>query len=358
MSRILSSNEHTSYLSDLEAFLEGRQNGILDKWSYVNDDKWENLVRAATNQNSSYYLTQVEQPVLFKRAGDISDHVEQCGGVSTLFVRGTGTGEKIVPLVGALNGKLQHVLLFDLSEEFTTKAREHIEHFRPDLTITEINFDFEAPGNGTRSNQNAFGMELGGTLFNISGPDFNQFPKDELKRRLTKFSSQFGKNTRNWALVTQHINPDSAAVIASYNDGPNHDFAINALELASQLPGTEEGLNLKDLFEHVPTCIDLGNGDRVIAHMAQPKFTGTREVTIGGKEFSLSDTFRNSTINSYLPSEQTFKTCAEDVGFVIHQTYYDEDKKIAIHLMEFDTRENVPEHEKNCDRCKPGQFKM
>jgi hypothetical protein len=267
---------------DLDDFLTGKRGGHLDKWSYVDSSKWEALVVAATRRYSPYYLSIVEQPVLFKNAGrlaevvenrkDIVDEYTPKQGVTTLFVRGPGTGEKIVPIVGAINGQLNHVLLFDLSQDFTSIAAHRLSAIRPDLTISEFNFDFEAPQNGSRIHGSSLGLELGATMFNIPNKPDNPFPKENLRNRFARMAAQYGRGQKSWALVTQHINPDAAGVVKCYSDKFNREFALNALALANQIPGTEN-FDPEKLFEHTPTLIELENGNRVVAHMARPKFT-------------------------------------------------------------------------------------
>jgi hypothetical protein len=341
----LSPEQIRQLTNDLDDFFSGRRGGHLDKWSYVDSTKWEALVVAATRRYSPYYLSVVEQPVLFKNAGRLAEVVENRKdiidentpkqGVTTLFVRGPGTGEKIVPIVGAINGQLNHVLLFDLSRDFTSIAAHRLSAIRPDLSISELNFDFEAPQNGSRIHGSSLGLELGATLFNIPNKPDAAFPKEALRERFSRMAGQYGRGQKSWALVTQHINQDASGVVKCYSDKFNREFALNALELANQIPGTEN-FDPSALFEHTPTLIELGNGNRVVAHMARPKFTEPVTFRIGGKEYTIAPDFRNSTINSYLPTEEMFKECAEskDAGFKVIDTYYDEDKKIAIHLME------------------------
>jgi len=320
---------------DLDAFFTGRKSGHLDRWSYVNSKKWEDLVEAAMRGRSPYYLAHIEQPVLFKSAGKISEIVENGDGITTMMVRGPGTGAKIVPIVGAVNGNLKTVILVDLSSEFTKIASDRIHQTRPDLDIFELNFDFEAPQNNARINASCLGLELGGTLFNMDTDQRDRFPREKLQHRLDKMAVQFARRHTNWMMVTQPINADSKDVVASYKDKFNDEFALNALQLARQIPGTED-FDPDALFEHTPTARDLGDGNRVIEHIAKPKFDKAVSFKIGGKKYTLKPDFENSAINSYLASEKTFKECAEasSAGFRVVESYYDDKKRIAVHLME------------------------
>ena len=330
----LSKEEIEQLKIDLDDFLTGKRSGHLDRWSYVDAKKWEKLVTASVNGHSDYFLARDEQPVLQKNAAKIADFIEKRGGASALFVRGTGTGTKLIPLLRELNGSLKTVFLVDLSKEFTDIAGDRVREARPDISdITELNIDFEAPQNGVKIGASCLSLELGGTLFNIQGNPYKKFPEDVLEQRLGKMVAQLGSLKKSWILVTQPISRNVQDVVRSYNDQWNHEFALNALNLAAQIPGTE-GFDPAQLFEHVPTPIALDNGNGVIGHMAKAKFTAPVSFKIGGKRYTLRPDFMNSAINSYIAAEDVFKRAAANANAPVVMSFYDEKRRIALHLME------------------------
>lgn len=328
----LSAKDRKAFRHDLDDFFRGRRSGHLDKWAYRVPQRWESLVRAAMANESPYYLATVELPVLEKNAPDIVQRIkgflEQGHGITTVFERGPGTGEKVVPLIRSLNGSLKSVTFFDIQTAFLEAAADKIEAVRreqnaDDVDVTLIAEDFEEQMSRAVFRSNTLGVELGGTILNISGKPQDPFPKKTLTNRFAKLAGQFHKN--GFFVVTQHVGNGAEDIVSCYSGDHNRNFALGPLDLAAEVFDTED-YDPRVLFTHDSTYT---SHNHLLANLA--KVTKEAKFKIDGTWYEVGPSFENSTVNSYKPNEETFLSCAK--AFLPVATYHDERRRIAIHLL-------------------------
>ena len=339
----LDKRQKRKFKTRLHEFFTGAKRGGLDVFSYEDPKPWEDLVKASMEGKSAYYMTRVEQELLEKKSGEIFDAILADGTkLEALIVRGTGTGEKLVPIIKKANGHLQLAFLFDLSKAFTSITTDRIHSVRPDVNTTEINYDFEAQGQIMTLNFNSLALELGGTFNNIPTIRNTGFPADTMVKRLTRAAGIFSRNKtkQGWLAVTLHTNPDKKKALANYNDPFAHRVALNALYLAEQSLKTE-GFFARD-FAHKPALEEFGDGngligqnivlsDETLARLGDANYN----FKIEGVPYSLTRTFNNASMDSYLPQVEPFAELAAKAGFLFYDSFPSDDKSMTIVLLKF-----------------------
>ena len=204
------------------------------KWFY--DERGSELFDEITRL-PEYYLTDAERSILSERADEIADMLT----VDTLVELGSGTSEKTRLVIDALQsaGKLDHLVVFDYSEEFLRAAAAQLARDYPSVEVHAVVGDFEQldqlPGEGPRLV--AF---LGSTIGNLP-PAVRAAFLSRLSRHLRRDAA---------LLLGLDLVKDVARLEAAYNDSRGVTAAFN-LNLLKVLNRELRADFVPEQFEHV-----------------------------------------------------------------------------------------------------------
>ena len=324
---------------DLDAFFTEERGGHLDWACYLIPQRWADIVRAAERGENDYYLATREAPIHRKTAEKLAEFIQEGHRITSLYVKGPGTGNKLVPYAERLNGGVKAIILEDLELDFLDQASSLMRENCPESVMVKIPIDFERAKGQTQISDNVLSIEPGGTFFNREGLPWKSFPRAGFVRRLKNFTKHF--EGQGYLIITQHINRDTERLKQMYSGEDHSAFIRTPFELAVEHLDTE-GLDL-DMFVHQPRFIEESS---VNAHLFRLRDDIERaEFKIEGKKYTLTQEFLNSVINSYVPTEQTFLDMAKDAGFHRLETFYDDfdrdegsndQNTIAVHVFSYD----------------------
>jgi dimethylhistidine N-methyltransferase len=268
-----------SLAEDVRRGLTSSPKRIPPRWLY--DPKGCDLFEQITTL-PEYYLTRAEREILSVHGPEIA---ARCGA-STLIELGSGTSDKTVSLLDALQeaGTLRRFVAFDVAEPTLSAAVTSLAEAYPDVEISGVVGDFAVhldrlPGGGGRLV--AF---LGSTIGNLT--------VEERTRFLTTMAEQLEPG--EGLLLGIDLVKDPARLLAAYDDhlGVTARFELNVLDVINSSLGANFDL---DRFAYVArwesAAARISMGVRSL--VAQTVTVGALELTISlaegeeiGTEFS------------------------------------------------------------------------
>ena len=307
-------------------FFDRKRGGHLDKYAYVMPHNWENLVKAAQQGRSKYYLArpEIEVPVLEKIAQKENLNRGNGQSITQIFEMGPGTGQKIIPFVQNIQS-LQSGILIDYEMENNHHAHDKIRQIRPDLPLTLIQQDFEAPRSRTRISGNTLGLVLGGTICNMGGmpEEFSQVPSIKLTKRFNNVANFYHEG--GYLIVTID-NGSQNRIMEAYSDIYNNEFVMGTLHLIPQILDTDLNEDkIRRMFKHNPEYYDDLD---MLAHNV--KTSEEISFVIEGRKFTLPPGWYNTPINSFKPSEDQVIQDASIGSFEHVETFPDDQGLIKV----------------------------
>ena len=325
---------------DVFGFFDYKRGGHLDRAAYFHPENWTDIVRASADGRGNYYLADPrrEKEVLERIAALHNSFISNGHSVTSLFEIGAGTGDKIVPFLD--NPKLHSITLIDYEVGLNEAAHDRIRKISPDIPITLLEQDFEAPENPPKISGRVLGMILGGTIANISSlPDINCMEAQEgrsgkfLRGALTRRFHNAARFYFNQGELLVTIDTGSKEQSLQAYQGPEHArFIIGALETIPDLLETDlTKEKIREIFTHEPVIIEPFGRTRAICHTVVCKDGAS--FTIEGRRFNIKGGFRNSVINSFKPTPSQLVASARSAGFRHIDSFDDDDRLLrVVHL--------------------------
>lgn len=331
-------------------YFNGLAQGNLANLCYLRPERWVDLVVAAKEGRVPYYMATIGIETMEKNAKSIAKEIsrfhEGKKKITLLYERGPGTGEKVVPMVEALNGNLKSVILYDLQTDFLRATRENIGRLRKERDLDEVNIttiteDWSSATDNAHC-ANTLGLELGGSVFNIAGNDWDSIAASVTVDTLRSMADQVDSNYENWLIIEQDIGIGSVDPKEekkffeySYSSEENARFCAEPLELFSLLFETE-GYD-PNAFEYRPV---FDPKTRLLSH--NMVVTRPMKFRAEGQEFVLPRGFMNATINSFKPTQEQFLVAAREAEHECIATFHDPNNLTALHLFHrnYESQEN------------------
>ncbi len=221
--------------ADVAAGLTSTPKELPPKWFY--DERGSNLFDEITRL-PEYYPTRCERAILEERAGDVA----RLSGADTLIELGSGTSEKTGLLLDALagEGRLRHIVAFDVSEATLRQAAATLAREYPEAAVRAVVGDFERHLSTLPRGGRRLVAFLGGTIGNLAPKQRAQF-LSEVAGALDPGDS---------LLLGTDLVKDVGRLEAAYDDagGVTADFNRNVLRVVNRELDADF---LPERFDHV-----------------------------------------------------------------------------------------------------------
>lgn len=306
--------EHAEALREL-------QNGLSrpDKWIssiYFYDSRGSVLFDQIT-ELPEYYLTRTEAAIMQAHGADMA---RQIGPDALVIEPGSGAGEKIRLLLGALDNPVAYVPV-EIAREHLSNSAEALARDFPDLEVLPVWADFtrslEIP-EPSRAARHKVVYFPGSTLGN--------FEPDDAVALLRNFASMVGEGGA--ALIGVDLAKKASSIEPAYNDsaGVTAAFNLNMLVHLNRRFGSDfEPEN----FMH-EAFYNPGEG-RVEMHL---KSRREQDVHLGGKTIHIAKGESIHTESSYKYSDERFAVLAERGGFRLVKTWKDPEELFSVRYLE------------------------
>lgn len=298
---------------------------------YFDPEIWTNLVQK-TREGVGHYFAQTEQTLLEDASPAIADIIREIeekehreSGVAMLVEWGPGTGEKVLPVLKAMKS-VKKVVFFDKQKAFTAAAQRNVEKTLANVSVNTQEQDFSQKTVIYAFNASAMAVELGATIFNIEGHPSSNFPAAVLTERLKNLC--INSDRSSWLLISQHLGNGPEDLLRCYEGKHIEDFVRSPLHLVKRVFNIRE-MDPDTDFVYRPVFI---SGSHLFAHYMQSTVRKTYGMNDGTKHY-ITESTKNSPINSYKPPEDIFLDCAARAGLEKVTTFYDQDYVMAIHLL-------------------------
>jgi L-histidine N-alpha-methyltransferase len=171
-----------------------------------------------------YYPTDAERSILSAR----SDEIAAITGAETLIELGSGTSEKTMILIDALDraGTLRRIAPFDVSEEVLRASARIIGTQLPDVTVHAVVGDFHQHLTHVPSDGVCVLAFLGSTIGNF----------EPLQRASFLTEVRAALDDDDWFLLGTDLVKDRGRLVAAYDDaaGVTAAFNLNALTVMNR----------------------------------------------------------------------------------------------------------------------------
>ena len=268
-----------------------------------------------------YYPTRTELSILKERAREIAEKV---GENAVIVEYGSGSGEKIKPILDALKTPSIYIEI-DISKKYLATATERLHHEYPRLKILPIQVDFT--------------QELALPLLQFLkrsgkiGKKFGFFPGSTLGNFDPASASHFLKNVASTLgkggafVVGVDTKKDRAILEAAYNDqaGVTAEFNLNLLRRINE---ELEGNFVLSRFKH--EALYNASQGRMEMHLMS---LINHWVTIGKHKISFQQGERIHTENSYKYSPEEFRSLAMGAGFDVEAIWTDSREYFGVYYL-------------------------
>lgn len=273
-------------------------------------------------QSNGYYVTRNEIALIQK-------HSKQLGSLAsdeTNFVEfGPGpikaVKQKTYPILSATNGFNRYDSI-DICREYAHKSALFIRHSFPYVRTSAINKDFCSDVVLPASNDK-IGLLFGTTIGNIDEKSGYSIPQNtvDFLRKIRRHIDPKGK-----LLITQDTNQDPVSLSQAYGSKISSMFRLNILHrIVRDLKPI--GFN-PDSFTYQG---EWNNQDKYYAGYAVA--TKNQVFFIGKKKYQILAGSRICLFRTYKYSAEMFKTMASLAGFEVQQTLFDEQQRVALHVL-------------------------
>ncbi len=306
--------EHAEALSELQRGLSQPEKWISSIYFY---DSHGSVLFDRITELPEYYLTRTETAVMRAHGADMAREI---GPDALVIEPGSGAGEKIRLLLGALDNPVAYVPI-EIAREHLRNSAEALARDFPELEVLPVWADFtrslEIP-EPSRTARRKIVYFPGSTLGN--------FEPDDAVSLLRNFAAMVGEGGA--ALIGVDLAKEAALIEPAYNDsaGVTAAFNLNMLTHLNRRFGSD--FNPENFMHEAYYNPDEG---RVEMHL---KSLHDQDVHLGGKKIHLVEGESIHTESSYKYSDERFAALAGKGGFRLVKTWKDPEQMFSVRYLE------------------------
>lgn len=322
------SNEH--FASDVIDLFHENKAGHLGQWEYseplfTNDSvRGEELWRKFLHDYTyDYYILPNEIRLIQETAFSVADII---GTYPSVIELGPGSKEavyfKTIPMLKGFL-KPQSYTAVDLVVKYLKGVKRIIPALFDECSVQTFKKDFFESDFDLPDYEHPVMMMFGGTICNLSGFPNNGFSINETILLLRKLRSLL--NNDGYFVITQDTNQDPISIERAY--AGQTDFALNLLHRIKRDTKVVGDFD-PESFVFKPMWFSKSYS---LAHT----FTVQKNMnfSVNGHDVSLKKDQILYFNNSYKYPSELFKKMAAMAGFKPLETFFDKDKRIALHLL-------------------------
>jgi len=306
--------EHSEALRELQNGLSQRDKWISSIYFY---DTHGSVLFDRITELPEYYLTRTETAIMQEYGADMA---RQIGPDALVIEPGSGAGEKIRLLLGALDRPAAYVPI-EIAREHLRNSAEALARDFPELEVLPVWADFtrslEIPDPARKAHRK---------IVYFPGSTLGNFEPDDAVLLLRNFASMVGEGGA--ALIGVDLAKKASLIEPAYNDsaGVTAAFNLNMLTHLNRRFGCDfEPENFKHEAFYNP-----GEG-RIEMHL---KSRCEQDVQLGGKTIHIGRGESIHTESSYKYSDERFAALAEQGGFRLVKTWKDPKKMFSVRYLE------------------------
>lgn len=308
-------NQHPSLgdsRSEIAAGLQRQQKTINPKFFY--DEKGSELFEQIT-QLPEYYPTRIETSILKANAKEIAS---VCGEGCVLIEPGSGSSEKVRLLLDAVRPSTYVPL--DISAEFLYRSAIKLGREFPWLSVQAICADFSDDWQSNKP------LPEGKRVVFYPGSTIGNLEPKAAVEFLEGLRDILGDS--GGVIIGVDLHKSKQVLDAAYNDaqGVTAAFNLNVLEQVNEI--LDADFNAEQFDHHAFYNEDLR---RIEMHLVSNEEHVVNS-EVGTIRFEEGETIH--TESSYKYTTETFSALAQQAGFVLKQTWLDDNELFSVHYLE------------------------
>jgi dimethylhistidine N-methyltransferase len=306
--------EHAEALCELVRGLSQPEKWISSIYFY--DDHGAVLFDRIT-ELPEYYLTRIETSIMREHGADMARAI----GPNALVIEpGSGAGEKIRLLLGALDNPVAYVPI-EIAREHLRNSSETLARDFPELEVLPVWADFTRSLDIPKPTK-----EARRSIVYFPGSTLGNFEPDDAVSLLRNFAAMVGKGGA--ALIGVDLAKEAALIEPAYNDSEGVTAAFNLNMLAHLNRRFGADFNPEN-FVH-EAFYNPGEG-RVEMHL---KSLCDQDVHLGGETIHIARNESIHTESSYKYSDERFAALAEQGGFRMVKSWKDPERMFSVRYLE------------------------
>jgi len=310
-------------VSDLNPRVRDKRSEILDGLSqaqkridpkYFYDARGSALFERITGL-PEYYPTRTERGILASNAGEMAD---SCGQNCVLIEPGSGSSEKVRLLLDAV--KPSAYVPMDISADFLEQSAIQLAEEYPWLKVHAVCADF------ANLEKMPEALPEGRFVVFYPGSTLGNMRPGEAVAFLQRLGGWLNRD--GGILIGIDLHKSTRTLEAAYNDGQGvtAQFNLNVLNHINTLTNADFD---PGCFSHHAFYNE--EKQRVEMHLVSQR---DQVVNLGGTRIGIGCGETIHTENSYKYTPEGFRELAENAGFEIRSSWYDEQEFFGVHYLE------------------------
>lgn len=326
--------ETRQFLEDTIAWFDRKNDGHMGKWQYC-DPLYDNdpakgsvLWREWAQAKSDFYMLESQANLISKHAPDI---LRMTGGINTIVDLGPGEKHAVqtntVPFIRSARESIKSYVSIDLCESYANDAAEIVSTLQPSIKTFPLHQDFLLSKPYYPASSKVLGLCFGGIVGNYAGP---QGARDAIPMLVKELKSLRRNLPRGGhLLVGLDANQNEQSLYASYDHPAHAAYEINVLfQIRRDLMPDQSGFK-PDQWKYEMAWYPQSYQ---FCHIAEA--LEDQHFTLAGREYSISKGDQFVVDNSFKFPVGIFQQAALMAGYTVKASFLDDDRRMALHLLE------------------------